>query len=88
MSDPNIRPLLHGIWETWKKSGFAKYRPQSTVFIPESKPVQEAVLPHWGITALTVDGARSPDAALTSFLTDLKHRANTPHLQTKAAVIR
>jgi hypothetical protein len=88
MSDPNIRLLLHRIWGTWKKSGFEKYRPQSFVFMPASNPVQEAVLAHWGITALTADGTKSPDAALISFLTDLKHRANTSHVQTRPAAIR
>jgi hypothetical protein len=50
MSDPNIRLLLHSIWQTWEKSGHRDHRPPSFVFMPSSNPVQEAILAHWGIT--------------------------------------
>jgi hypothetical protein len=74
MSDPNIRLLLHRIWGAWKKSGYEKHRPQSFVFMAVSNPIQEAVLARWGIKALTVEGAQTPDGALLSFLADLKTR--------------
>lgn len=44
MSDPNIRLLLHGIWQTWERSGHRDHRPRSFVFMPSSNPVQEAML--------------------------------------------
>jgi hypothetical protein len=49
MSDPNIRLLLHSIWQTWEKSGHKDHRPPSFVFMPSSNPVQEAILAHWGL---------------------------------------
>ena len=47
MSDPNVRLLLHGIWQTWERSGHRDHRPRSFVFMPPSNPVQEAMLARW-----------------------------------------
>jgi hypothetical protein len=72
LSDLNIRLLLHRLWQTWKRSGYAKDRPQSFVFMARRDPIEEAVLANWGITALS---GESDDAqqALTAFLERLNH---------------
>jgi hypothetical protein len=75
MSDPNIRWLLHNIWQTWERSGHAEHRPRSFVFMPSSNPVQEAVLGRWGITVLTPDSGAGVDDALAAFLADIAARA-------------
>ncbi|HWT30642.1 MAG TPA: SIR2 family protein [Propylenella sp.] len=71
MSDLNIRLLLHGIWQTWRNSGYQRSRPPSYVFMARPNAVQEAVLGQWGISVLS-DEAEDPEAALLSFLTRLK----------------
>jgi hypothetical protein len=48
MSDPNIRLLLHGIWQTWERPGYRDHRPRSFVFMASSNPVHEAMLARWG----------------------------------------
>lgn len=73
MSDPNIRLLLHSIWQTWEKSGHRDHRPPSFVFMPSSNPVQEAILAHWGITLVTPESGCRGDA-LTTFLADIRAR--------------
>jgi hypothetical protein len=77
MSDPNIRLLLHGMWQTWEKSGHRDHRPRSFVFMPSSNPVQEAILAHWGITLLTPDSGACVDDALVAFLADIQARIRT-----------
>jgi hypothetical protein len=77
MSDPNIRLLLHNIWQTWEKSGHKDHRPRSFVFMPSSNPVQEAILAHWGITLLTPDSGAGVDDALVQFLADIQARIRT-----------
>ena len=72
MSDPNIRLLLHGIWQTWERSGHRDHRPRSFVFMPSSNPLQEAMLARWGITLLTPESGACADDALTAFLADLQ----------------
>ena len=74
MSDPNIRLLLHSIWQTWEKSGHRDHRPPSFVFMPSSNPVQEAILAHWGITLLTPESGSCRGDALTIFLADIRAR--------------
>jgi hypothetical protein len=74
MSDPNIRLLLHGIWQTWEKSGYKEHRPRSFVFMPSSNPVQEAILAHWGITLLIPESGACLDDALVAFLSDIQAR--------------
>jgi hypothetical protein len=74
MSDPNIRLLLHSIWQTWEKSGHKDHRPLSFVFMPSSNPVQEAILARWGITLLTPEGGSCRADALTAFLADIQAR--------------
>jgi hypothetical protein len=74
MSDPNIRLLLHSIWQTWEKSGHKDHRPPSFVFMPASNPVQEAILAHWGITLLTPESGSCRGDALTDFLADIRAR--------------
>lgn len=74
MSDPNIRLLLHGIWQTWERSGHRDHRPRSFVFMPSSNPVQEAMLARWGITLLTPESRACADDALTAFLADIRAR--------------
>jgi SIR2-like domain len=75
VSDPNIRLLLHSIWQTWERSGHEGYRPRSFVFMPSSNPLQEAaLLEHWGISLLTPEGGASVDDALVAFLSDIKAR--------------
>ena len=71
MSDLNIRLLLHGIWQTWRKSGYQRSRPPSYVFMPRPNAVQEAVLGQWGISVLSEE-ADDPEAALLAFLSKLK----------------
>jgi hypothetical protein len=75
MSDPNIRLLLHSIWQTWEKSGHKDHRPPSFVFMPSSNPVQEATLAHWGITLLTPESGSCRGDALTTFLADIRARS-------------
>jgi len=70
MSDLNIRLLLHGLWQTWRKSGYDRSRPQSYVFMPKPNAVQEAVLGEWGISVVSGDG-ESPEEALIGFLVRL-----------------
>jgi hypothetical protein len=72
MSDPNIRLLLHSIWQTWEKSGHKDHRPPSFVFMPASNPMQEAILAHWGITLLTPESGSCRGDALTDFLADIR----------------
>jgi hypothetical protein len=74
MSDPNIRLLLHSIWQTWEKSGHRNHRPPSFVFMPSSNPVQEAILAHWGLTLLTPASGSCRGDALTTFLADIRAR--------------
>jgi hypothetical protein len=74
MSDPNIRLLLHSIWQTWENSGHRDHRPPSFVFMPSSNPVQEAILAHWGITLLTPESGSRRGDALTDFLADIRAR--------------
>jgi hypothetical protein len=74
MSDPNIRLLLHRIWQTWEGSGQKDDRPQSFVFMPSRNPVQEALLARWGITVLTPQNENGIDNALTDFLSEIRER--------------
>jgi hypothetical protein len=75
MSDPNIRLLLHSIWQTWERSGHKEHRPRSFVFMPSSNPVQEAMLARWGITLLTPESGTCVDDGLVAFLADIQTRA-------------
>src|SRR3954453_5822924 len=72
MSDPNIRLLLHRIWQTWERSGRKDHRPPSFVFMPSRDPVQEALLARWGITVLMPQSENGLDNALADFLSDLR----------------
>src|SRR4051794_33338494 len=72
MSDPNIRLLLHRIWQTWERSGRKDDRPPSFVFMPSRAPVQEALLARWGITVLTPQSENGLDNALVDFLSELR----------------
>ena len=72
MSDMNIRMLLHGLWQTWRNSGYERSRPKSYVFMPRPNAVQEAVLGQWGITLLSEE-ADEPEDALIAFLEKLTH---------------
>src|SRR3954453_16944206 len=74
MSDPNIRLLLHNIWQTWERSGHKDHRPRSFVFMPSSNPLQEALLARWGITLLTPADGTCVDDALVEFLADIRAR--------------
>jgi hypothetical protein len=74
MSDPNIRLLLHSIWQTWERSGHQDHRPRSFVFMPSSNPLQEALLARWGITLLTPEQGACVDDALVEFLDDIRAR--------------
>ncbi|KRR27601.1 SIR2 family NAD-dependent protein deacylase [Bradyrhizobium retamae] len=74
MSDPNIRLLLHSIWQTWERSGHKDHRPRSFVFMSSSNPVQEAMLARWGITLLTPERGACVDDALVAFLADIHAR--------------
>jgi hypothetical protein len=77
MSDPNIRLLLHRIWEIWERSGRKEDRPRSFVFMPAPNPVQEALLARWGITLLAPEGDTSVDDALVALLRDVQARMRT-----------
>jgi hypothetical protein len=74
MSDPNIRLLLHRIWQIWEESGQRHHRPRSFVFTSTQNPVQEAILERWGITTLTPAHNIGADEALTEFLADIRAR--------------
>ncbi|MHB0772456.1 SIR2 family NAD-dependent protein deacylase [Bradyrhizobium sp. 5.13L] len=74
MSDPNIRLLLHRIWQTWDESGHRHDRPKSFVFVAQRNPVQEAVLANWGITTIAPPEGSAPDDGLTRFLQDIRQR--------------
>jgi hypothetical protein len=67
LSDLNIRLLLHRLWQTWHRSGHEKDWPPSFVFMPRRNPIEEAVLAHWGITALS-EQDDDPQTALARFL--------------------
>ena len=71
MSDMNIRPLLHRLWQTWHRSGHEKDRPASFVFMPSPNPVQEATLNCWGITVVG-EAVDDPEEALFNFLANIK----------------
>jgi hypothetical protein len=73
MSDPNIRLLLHRLWQTWRESGYAEHRPPSFVFMARADAVQQAVLGQWGVTVISGGGGK-PGLELVKFLTDLKDR--------------
>ncbi len=72
MSDPNIRLLLHRIWQTWERSGHKDDRPPSFIFMPSQDPVQEALLARWGITVLTPQNESGLDSALLDFLSEVR----------------
>jgi hypothetical protein len=74
MSDPNIRLLLHRIWQIWEESGHKDDRPRSFVFMPSQNPVQEALLARWGITVLTPERGADINNALVAFLSDIQAR--------------
>src|SRR3954453_20823221 len=74
MSDPNIRLLLHRIWQSWEESGHRQDRPRSFVFMPSSNPLQEALLARWGIALLTPESGACVDNALVEFLADIRGR--------------
>src|SRR3954454_23155181 len=74
MSDPNIRLLLHNIWQTWENSGHKDDRPRSFVFMTSPNPVQEAVLARWGISVLAPESDGPIDEALVEFLEDIRER--------------
>src|SRR3954449_1227172 len=74
MSDPNIRLLLHRIWQTWEQSGHRRDRPRSFAFVSQPNPVQEAVLANWGITTIAPPDGVSPDEGVTRFLLDIRQR--------------
>jgi hypothetical protein len=74
MSDPNIRLLLHRIWQTWERSGHKDDRPPSFVFMPSQNPVQEALLARWGITVLTPQSENGRDNALVDFLSEIREK--------------
>jgi hypothetical protein len=67
LSDLNIRLLLHRLWQTWKRSGYATDRPRSFVFMARRNPIEEAVLANWRITALTGE-SDDVQEALAAFL--------------------
>lgn len=71
MSDPNIRLLLHRIWQTWEDSGHRQDRPKSFAFVARHNPVQEAVLANWGITPIAAPDDLTADEGLTRFLREL-----------------
>ena len=77
MSDPNIRLLLHRIWQTWENSGHKADRPRSFVFMPSANPVQEALLARWGITVLAPESGACVDDALLMFLKDIQARTHS-----------
>lgn len=70
MSDMNIRLLLHRLWQTWNRSGYASDRPPSFIFMADPDPVQEAVLARWGITAIP-GGGGDPQQDLCALLARL-----------------
>ncbi|WP_375162025.1 SIR2 family protein [Bradyrhizobium sp. RDT46] len=72
MSDPNIRLLLHRIWQTWDESGHRQDRPRSFVFVAQRNPVQEAVLANWGITTIASPEGAAADEGLIQFLDDIR----------------
>src|SRR3954465_9010197 len=74
MSDPNIRLLLHNIWQTWENSGHKDDRPRSFVFMTSPNPVQEAVLARWGISVLAPESDGPIDEAVLAFLSDIQRR--------------
>jgi hypothetical protein len=76
MTDPNIRLLLHKLWQTWKYSGYERDRPRSYVYMAKPSRIQEAILDSWGITVLTGE-ADDPGEALTAFLSDLRVLVDT-----------
>lgn len=76
MTDPNIRLLLHKLWQTWKSSGYERDRPRSYVFMANPSRIQEAILDSWGITVLTEE-ADNPEEALISFLSGLRELMGT-----------
>src|SRR3954454_18242044 len=82
MSDPNIRLLLHSIWQTWERSGHKEHRPRSFVFMPSSNPVQEAMLARWGITLLTPESGTCVDDGLVAFLADILARTRRSRRRT------
>lgn len=74
MSDPNIRLLLHRIWQTWDESGHRQDRPRSFVFVAQRNPVQETVLANWGITTIAPPDGMAADDGLNQFLLDIRER--------------
>ncbi|MDA9545684.1 Sir2 family NAD-dependent protein deacetylase [Bradyrhizobium sp. CCBAU 45321] len=74
MSDPNIRLLLHRIWQIWDESGHSQDRPRSFVFVAQRNPVQEAVLANWGITTIAPPDGMAADDGLRRLLRDIRER--------------
>jgi hypothetical protein len=74
MSDPNIRLLLHRVWQSWDESGHRQDRPRSFAFVTQRNPVQEAVLANWGITTIAPPDGVSPDEGVSRFLLDIRQR--------------
>jgi hypothetical protein len=74
---PTSGCLLHGIWQTWERSGYRDHRPRSFVFMASSNPVQEAMLAR-GELLLTPESEACADDALTAFLADIRARIRRP----------
>lgn len=83
LSDPNIRLLLHRLWQTWHRSGYEKDRPPSFIFMTSRNPVEEAVLGRWGISVV-VGEIDEPQAALVDFLSRLAEMVGDGELSPKS----
>jgi hypothetical protein len=73
MSDMNIRLLLHWLWRTWEKSGYARHRPASFIFMAHENDMQAEVLKQWGVVALRGE-VDDPQEAVIRFLEQLHER--------------
>ncbi|SPP96284.1 Putative Sir2-like transcriptional silencer protein (fragment) [Bradyrhizobium vignae] len=78
MSDPNIRLLLHRIWQIWDESGHSQERRKSFVFVAQRNPVQEAVLANRGITTIAPPDGMAADDGLTQLPRDIRRRLDRP----------
>jgi hypothetical protein len=74
-----IRLLLHGIWQTWQRSGHRDHLARARS-CSSSNPLQEALLARWGITLLTPECGTCVDDALVEFLADIKERVLMVHI--------
>ncbi len=67
LADLNLRLLLYRLQRLWERSGQARRRPKSYIFLMRPDPVQERVFASRGLTPLVHEGETTTDALADLF---------------------